>query len=345
MQISIADLAQMVQGTFEGDGTQMLNTIAKIQEGTTGALSFFANPKYENHIYTTQSSAVLVNKTFVPSKAYNTVLIRVEDAYATFTNLLEQYGNTAIHLTGIEQMSFIDETAVVGENAYVGAFTYISKNVKVGENTKLFPHVFLGANVKVGKNCIFYSGVKIYHDCIIGDNCILHSGTVIGGDGFGFSLLPDGSYKKIPQIGNVIMESDVEIGANCTIDRATMGSTHIRKGVKFDNLIQIAHNAEVGDHTVIAGQAGVAGSTKIGRYNVIGGQAAFAGHLTIADYNQFGGQCGVVGSIKEENGKWFGTPVLGVRDALRSASLFKRLPELLIRIDTLEKEIKSLKKE
>jgi UDP-3-O-[3-hydroxymyristoyl] glucosamine N-acyltransferase len=226
---------------------------------------------------------------------------------------------------------------------YVGAFAYISKGAQIGAKSKIYPQVFVGANVKIGANCIIYPGVKIYHDCVIGDNCIIHASTVIGSDGFGFAPLPDRSYKKIPQTGNVVIENDVEIGSNTSIDRATMGSTIIRKGVKLDNLIQIAHNVEVGEHCVLAGQAGVAGSSKLGKYLVIGGQVAIAGHLQIANGNQFGGQSGVNATIKDENKKWFGTPVQELRDALRVSAVTRRLPELLNRIEALEKELNAIK--
>jgi UDP-3-O-[3-hydroxymyristoyl] glucosamine N-acyltransferase len=242
-------------------------------------------------------------------------------------------------------MSFIDPTAQVSEEVYVGSFAYVSKGAQIGKQSKIYPHVFVGANVKIGANCILYSGVKIYHDCVIGDNCIIHASSVIGSDGFGFAPLPDRSYKKIPQTGNVIIEDDVEIGSNVSVDRATMGSTILRKGVKLDNLVQIAHNVEVGEHSVMAGQSGIAGSTKLGKYMVVGGQVAISGHLQIANGNQFGGQSGVNANIKEENKKWFGTPVLELRDSLRTSAIMRKLPELLSRIDALEKELAQLKKE
>jgi len=345
MQISVQELAHLLSGTVEGDASALLNSVSKIEEGKTGTLSFLANPKYEAHLYTTGSTAVLVSKTFTATQQVATTLIRVEDPYAAFTFLLEKFSNPAAQLSGIEEMSFVDPSAQLGKDSYVGAFAYISKNVEVGENAKIFPHVFLGANVKIGKNCTLFSGVKIYHECIIGDNCIIHSGTVVGADGFGFAPMADRSYKKIPQTGNVIIESDVEIGSNCSIDRATMGSTIIRKGAKLDNLIQVAHNVEIGEHNVLAGQAGVAGSTKLGKYVVVGGQVAIAGHLQIADGNQFGGQAGVQASIKEEDKKWFGTPAMEVRDSLRASAIHRRLPELLSRIEALEKELKNLKSE
>jgi UDP-3-O-[3-hydroxymyristoyl] glucosamine N-acyltransferase len=345
MQISVAELAQLLGGTVEGDASGLLNTVAKIEEGFSGALSFLANPKYEEFLYQTQSTAVLVSREFKSTKPYTATLIRVDDPYAAFTYLLEKFSNPAAQLSGVDAMTFVHPKAQMGEHVYLGAFSYVGDGAEVGDNCRIFPQVFIGANVKVGKNCLIYPGVKIYHDCVIGDNCIIHSGTVIGSDGFGFAPLADRSYKKIPQTGNVVIEDEVEIGSNCSIDRATMGSTYVRKGVKLDNLIQVAHNVEVGEHTVMAAQSGLAGSTKIGKYVVIGGQVAIAGHLNIADGNQFGGQTGVMGSIKEENKKWFGTPPLEVRDSLRASAVYRRLPEILKRLEDMEKELKTLKGE
>lgn len=344
MQITAQELATLLGGEVDGEGSIALHTVAKIEEGSKGALSFLANPKYEEYLYHTQSSAVLVKKDFKAQRAFTTCLIRVDDPYASFTFLLEKFSNPSAQLSGLEPMSFIDASAKLGDNVYVGAFAYISKDAVIGDNTKIYPQVFVGAKVKIGSNCLIYPGVKIYHECVIGDNCIIHASSVIGSDGFGFAPLPDRSYKKIPQTGNVIIEDDVEIGSNCSIDRATMGSTIIRKGVKLDNLIQIAHNVEVGEHSVMAGQAGVAGSTKLGKYMVVGGQVAISGHLQIANGNQFGGQSGVNTHIKEENKKWFGTPVLELRDALRAGAVTRRLPELLSRIEALEKELAAIKK-
>lgn len=345
MEISITELAALLNGTVEGNGSLMLHTVSKIEEGKEGSLSFLANPKYEEHIYDTNSTAVLVSRNFVANKSVQTVLIRVDDPYAAFTFLLEKFSNPSSQMSGIEEMSYVDGSASLGANVYVGAFAYISKGAKVGNKTKIYPQVFIGENVQIGSNCIIYPGVKIYHECVVGDNCIIHASSVIGSDGFGFAPLADRSYKKIPQTGNVVIEDDVEIGSNCSIDRATMGSTYIRKGTKLDNLIQVAHNVEIGEHCVLAGQAGVAGSTKLGKYIVIGGQVAIAGHLQIANGNQFGGQAGVLGNITDEDKKWFGTPVMEVRDSLRSSAVIRRLPELMSRIDALEKELKKIKNE
>lgn len=345
MKISINELAQLLNGKVEGDGTQMVHTVCKIEEGFAGALSFLANTKYEEFIYTTQATAVLVNKEFTPSKLVQTNLIRVENAYEAFTYLLEKFSSPSQSLQGIEANTFVDPSAVLGKEVYLGAFSYVSKNVVVGDHSKIYPQVFLGADVKIGKNCILYPGVKIYYGCEIGDNCIIHAGTIIGSDGFGFAPLPDRSYKKIPQTGNVVIENNVEIGANCAIDRATMGTTRIQEGAKLDNLIQIAHNVVVGKHSVMAGQSGIAGSTKLGSYCIVGGQVAFVGHITIADGSQFGGQSGVLGSIKEPDGKWFGSPAFEVRDYLKSTAIFRKLPELQKRLTALENELKLLKGE
>ncbi|MFY8020964.1 MAG: UDP-3-O-(3-hydroxymyristoyl)glucosamine N-acyltransferase [Bacteroidia bacterium] len=340
MQITAGELSQLLNGTIEGDANVKIHTVAKIEEGTTGALSFLANPKYEPFIYETGSSAVLVNADFKPSQPVKTTLIRVENAYSSFTFLLEKFGNPSHQLKGIESGSMISDKAKIGVDVYVGGLSYISEKAEVGDYTKIYPQVFIGIGSKIGKNCILYPGVKIYHDCVIGDNCIIHAGAVIGSDGFGFAPQADKSYKKIPQTGNVIIENDVEIGANTTVDRATMGSTIIRQGVKLDNLVQIAHNVEVGKHTVMAAQSGIAGSSKIGTAVVIGGQVAISGHIEIADGNQIGGQSGIIASIKENDKKWFGTPALEYKESLRSLAVHRKLPELLKRIETLEKALK-----
>jgi len=345
MQISVKELSKLLNGEVVGDENALLNTVAKIEEGKPGALSFLANPKYESFIYETQSTAVLVNKTFTPTAPVHTTLIKVGDAYAAFTFLLEQFAGAGKQPGGIHATAVVESSAKVDASAFIGAQVYVGNHAEVGANAQIHPQVFIGKGVKIGNNVVLHAGVKIYHDCVIGDDCIIHAGAVIGSDGFGFAPLPDRSYKKIPQTGNVIIESNVEIGANTTIDRATMGSTIIRKGVKLDNLIQIAHNVEIGEHTVIAAQTGIAGSTKIGRYCVVGGQVGFAGHITIADGSQFGAQSGVNASIKEENGKWFGSPVLEIKQAFKSAAIFRVLPELDKRIYQLEKSNKDLNKQ
>lgn len=343
MQVSVKELSKLLNGEVIGDENALLHTVAKIEEGKAGALSFLANPKYEPHLYTTQSTAVLVNRTFVPSDSVSTTLIKVDDAYQAFTFLLEQFANIGKGTPGVASSAVVESSAKVPNSTFVGAQTYIGAEAVVGENCQIHPQVYIGAGVTIGNNVTIFPGVKIYHLCSIGDNCVLHSGTVIGSDGFGFAPLPDRSYKKIPQIGNVIIESDVEIGANCTVDRATMGSTIIRKGVKLDNLVQVAHNVEIGEHTVIASQSGIAGSTKIGKYCVIGGQVGFAGHITIADGSQFGAQSGVAGNITTTNGRWFGSPAIELRQALKSGVVYRNLPELEKRVQELEKLLQEKK--
>jgi UDP-3-O-[3-hydroxymyristoyl] glucosamine N-acyltransferase len=340
MQISVSELSALLQGEVVGDGSALLSKVAKIEEGEQGALSFLANTKYESFLYTTKSTAVLVNRSFTPTAPVSVTLIKVDDAYSSFTYLLEQFSNISLQKHGIDPTAMVHPQAVVGANTYLGAYTVIEAGATVGEGCKFFPQVYVGDRVTIGKNTILYPGVKVYHDCVIGDNCIIHAGTVIGGDGFGFAPQADRSYKKIPQTGNVVVENNVEIGSNSTIDRATLGSTYIRAGAKLDNLVMVGHNAEIGEHTVIAGQSGIAGSTKIGKYCVVGGQVGFAGHLTIADGSQFGAQSGVNSSIKQENGKWFGTPAFGYNDVLRSHLGFRKLPELEKRILELEKLLK-----
>jgi UDP-3-O-[3-hydroxymyristoyl] glucosamine N-acyltransferase len=345
MQITVAEIGKLLQGEVVGNGEALLNKVAKIEEGEPGALSFLANPKYEAHIYETRSTAVLVNRTFEPSAPVTAVLIKVDDAYGAFTYLLEQFSNMSLMArAGIHESAIVAKSAQIGQGVYLGALSCVEEGVSIGDNAKIFPQVYLGDRVTVGKNVVIYQGAKIYNDCVIGDNCIIHAGVVIGSDGFGFAPLADKSYKKIPQIGNVVIENDVEIGGNTVIDRATMGSTVIRKGVKIDNLVQIAHNVEVGEHTVIASQTGIAGSTKIGKYCVIGGQVGFAGHITIADGSQFGAQTGVPSSIKEPDGKWFGSPAFEYKEVLKSSVVFKKLPALEKRIQQLEQTIKDLQK-
>ena len=339
MQISVAQLAQLLNGTVVGNPDILLHTVAKIEEGKEGALSFLANMKYESHLYDTKSSAVLINNDFVPTQVVKTTLIKVENAYASFTLLLKQFAAHANKKEGIEEGSVINKSSELGTNIYVGSLAYIAKGVKIGNNTQIYPTSYIGDNVKIGENCILYAGVKIYNDCEIGNNVIIHAGTVIGSDGFGFAPLADRSYKKIPQIGNVIIEDDVEIGANCAIDRATMGSTIIRKGVKLDNLNQVAHNVEIGEHTVMAGQSAIAGSTKIGRYCILAGQVGIAGHLTIAEGSVLGAKSGVNSSIKKENQKWFGAPAFEYADSLKSSIIFKKLPQLYKTVSELEKKI------
>jgi len=295
--------------------------------------------KYESHIYNTKSSAVLVNNDFIPTDEIKTTLIKVENAYASFTLLLEQFAAYANKKEGIEEGSVINKSAELGTNLYIGALAYIAKGVKIGNNTQIYPTSYIGDNVIIGDNCIIYAGVKIYNDCIIGNNVIIHSGTVIGSDGFGFAPLADGSYKTIPQIGNVILEDHVDVGANTVIDCATMGSTIIRKGVKLDNLIQIAHNVEIGKNTVIASQSGVSGSSKLGENCVIGGQVGIVGHIEVASRTSIGAQSGISRPINEEGKSYFGTPAFELKQNLRTYSVYRKLPDLLKRIEELEEKV------
>jgi UDP-3-O-[3-hydroxymyristoyl] glucosamine N-acyltransferase len=342
MEFRVTDIAAFLNGEITGNEDVKIFSVSKIEEGKPGTLAFLSNMKYEHFIYTTNASVVLVNKSFVPKAEIKATIIKVDDAYQAFASLLELYIQAkSQQKTGIEQPSFIDETATIGENIYVGAFAYIGKKARIGNNSKIYPQTFIGENVFIGEDCIIYPGVKIYDDCIIGNRCILHAGSVIGSDGFGFAPQNDSTYKKIPQIGNVLLEDDVEIGANTTIDCGTMESTIIRKGVKIDNLVQVAHNCEVGENTVIAAQTGMAGSTKVGRNCRFGGQVGLAGHLTIGDNVQLGAQAGVANSVKEGETLLL-TPAFPVKDAIKASIIFKKLPELRDEVIQLKKEIKLL---
>ncbi len=344
MEFKAKDIAAFLNGEIEGDENVKVSHVSKIEEGEPGSLAFLANPKYENYIYSTKASVVLINKSFVPKSTIRATLIKVDDAYQAFASLLDLYVKAkSMSKTGIEQPSFIHDEASVERGIYVGAFSYISKNAKIGKDVKLFPQTFVGENVIIGDNCILYPGVKIYDNCIIGKECIIHSGVVVGSDGFGFAQQNDGTYKKIPQIGNVIIEDNVEIGANTTIDCGTMGSTIIRKGAKIDNLIQVAHNCEIGENTVIAAQSGLAGSTKIGSGCKIAGQVGFAGHLTIGNNVNVGAQSGVSKSVKD-NETIFGSPAIPLKDQIKAFSIFKNLPQLRNEVIQLQREIKEIKK-
>src|SRR6476469_3101814 len=302
MQFTAAQIAMIVNGKVEGDSAAVVNSFGKIEEAKQGHLSFLANPKYEDFLYQTQASVVILANKYELKQTINATIVRVEDAYSAFATLLHKYQELKTQaLTGVEQPSHVASSAKVGENVYIAAFAYISENAVIGNNVKIFPNVFIGANVKVDDNTILHAGVKIYHECVIGKNVTVHAGSVIGGDGFGFAPQADGTYKKVPQIGNVVIEDYVEVGANATIDRATIGSTLIKRGAKLDNLIQIAHNVEVGNNTVIAAQAGVSGSTKLGSNVLIGGQAGIVGHISIADGSRINAQSGVSKSIKSPN--------------------------------------------
>ncbi len=344
MNFTANDIAEFLNGEVDGDGAVSVNNVSRIEEGKPGTLSFLANPKYAHYIYETKSSIVLVNKDFVADKEIAATLIRVEDAYQALAQLLEMYEQSKPQHVGIEQPSFVSKTAQVGEQVYIGAFAYVGSNVKLGKNVKLYPHVYIGDNVTIGDNTILNSGVKVYQNCQIGAECIFHSGVVIGGDGFGFAPSSANDYKKVPQVGNVIIEDHVEIGANTCVDRATMGSTIIRKGVKLDNLIQVAHNVEIDENTVIAAQTGIAGSSKVGKNCMIGGQVGLSGHLSIADEVKIAAQSGIGRNIKKEGIVLQGSPAFDFGPYQKSYVLFKNLPKMREQIMTLEKELKELKK-
>lgn len=344
MEFNAVTIAGFLKGDIEGNPETKVDTIAKIEEGHEGALSFLANPKYEHYIYTTKSSIVLVNKSFVPSRKIGATLIKVDNAYESFASLLHMVDQARPRKTGIHPTAVIESTAKIGSDVYIGPYAYIGENAFIGDKCAIYPHVYVGDNTKIGSNSILNPGVKVYHECIIGKGCIIHAGSVIGSDGFGFAPQSETEYMKIPQLGNVVLEDNVEIGANVTIDRATMGSTVIHKGVKLDNLIQIGHNVEVGENTVIAAQSGISGSTKLGKNCMIGGQVGFAGHLKIANGTRIGAQAGIMSEIKEENTAIIGYPAIDLRNFMKSSVLFKRLPEMKVKIDTLEKDVESLKK-
>lgn len=343
MQFTAQELGLMLNGTVEGDPLVAVNQLGKIEEAQAGSLSFLANPKYEQYLYTTNASVVIINNDQVLAGPVRSTLIRVENAYVAISILLEKYNTAKLHKTGIEQPSFIHPSATLGENVYVGAFAYIGPNVKIGDNSKIYPQCFIADDVIIGNNVTLFAGVKVYFDCKISDNVIIHSGTIIGGDGFGFAPAGDGTYNKVAQIGNVIIEDDVEIGANTTVDRATMGSTIIRKGVKLDNLVQVAHNVEIGANTVVAAQTGISGSAKVGENCIIGGQAGIVGHISIAKGSQIQAKSGISHSIVDEGKKWAGAPAVSFSANMRSLIVINRLPELEKKINELEKIITELR--
>ena len=342
MTFSASQIAAIIQGTIEGDADASVNSFGKIEEAQPGQLSFLANPKYEEYLYTTRASVVLINQAFALKKPVQSTLIRVADAYSAFAQLLTRYQEiVAGKKEGIQQPSYVSASARYGKDVYIGAFAYIGENVVIGNNSKIFPGVYVGDHVKIGDDCTLYPGVRVYHHCQLGNQVIIHSGTVIGSDGFGFAPQADGSFSKIPQIGNVVLEDGVEVGANTTIDRATIGSTIIRAGAKLDNLIQVAHNVEIGPSTVIAAQTGISGSTKIGRSVMIGGQAGIVGHIQIGDKARINAQSGVSKSI--EPGKTVtGTPAYDFTASLRSQAVSRKLPELEKRIQQLEELVRKL---
>lgn len=343
MEFSAAQIAALLGGTVEGNETTTVSNLSKIEEGLPGTLSFLANPKYTNYIYDTNASIVIVNKTLTLEKPVKPgcTLIRVEDSYASFAKLLEMYEQVKGEKKGIEQPSFISDNATYGKDCYIGAFAYIGQNVKLGDHVKVYPHVYIGDNCTVGDNTVLFSGVKIYHDCHLGANVVVHSSTVIGSDGFGFAPQDGKEFAKVPQIGNVVIEDNIEIGSNCSIDRATLGSTILRKGVKLDNLVQIAHNVEIGENTVIAGLSGVAGSTKVGKNCMIAAQVGVVGHIKIADGVKIAGQAGVGNSIEKENEIVQGSPAFSLGDFRRSYVLFRNLPKLNDKLKDLERKLGS----
>lgn len=338
MIFTASQIAGILEGEVEGNPEIAVHKLAKIEEGEKGSLTFLANPKYTPYIYTTKASITIVNKDFTPDQQIATTLIKVEDAYESFSKLLEYYDQAKNIKTGIEEPNFISESSSYGEGLYLGAFAYVGKNVVMGKNVKIYPNAYVGDNVTLADNVTIFAGAKVYSETVIGNNCVIQSGAIIGADGFGFAPSKDGTFNKIPQTGNVILEDDVDVGAGTTIDRATMGSTILRKGVKLDNQIQIAHNVEIGEHTVIAAQTGVAGSTKIGKSCMIGGQVGIVGHITIGDNVRIQAQAGIGRSVKD-NEILQGSPALNYGDYNKSYVHFKNLPKIVNQIHQLDKKI------
>ncbi len=342
MKFTAKQIAEYLQGEVEGDINASVQTFAKIEEGMEGAISFLANAKYEHYIYETKSTIVLVNRDFKPEHPITATLIRVDNAYESIARLLTLYQQTVAKRTGIHPTACVAESAVVGEGCYIGPFAYIGEQVTVGNGTQIYAHAVIEERAKIGCDCIVYPNVSVYHDCVIGDRVILHSGCVIGADGFGFAPSATG-YEKIPQIGIVTVEDDVEIGANSCVDRSTMGSTYVRKGVKLDNLVQVAHNCEIGSHTVFSAQVGVAGSTKIGQWCMFGGQVGIAGHAVIGDKVYAGAQAGIAGSIRKGNAVVQGSPAIDAKNFQRSSVVYKKLPEIYTDFYRLKDEVEELK--
>lgn len=342
MKFTANQIAEILEGEVVGDENAEVNKLSKIEEGENGSLTFLSNPKYTEYIYTTKASIAIVNKSFTPEKEIQTTLIKVPDAYKAFSKLLEFYNQVKMNKSGIESPSHISESSTIGDNLYLGAFAYISNNVSIGNNVKIYPNVYIDDNVKIGNNTVVFAGAKIMSDTIIGENCVINAGAIIGADGFGFAPNEEGVYSKVPQIGNVVIEDNVDVGAATTIDRATLGSTIIRKGVKLDNQIQVAHNVEIGKNTVIASQTGIAGSSKIGENCMLGGQVGVAGHLTIGNNVRIQAQAGIGKNIKD-NDVIQGSPAFGYSDWNRSYVYFKNLPNLANKINQLEKELKAIK--
>jgi UDP-3-O-[3-hydroxymyristoyl] glucosamine N-acyltransferase len=338
MKFTAAQIAGILDGIVEGDENVEVSRLSKIEEGTKGSLTFLSNPKYTQYIYSTEASITIVNKDFISENHISSTLIRVQNAYKSFSKLLDYYNQVKMNKVGIEQPVFVSESAKHGENIYIGAFAYIGENVKIGDNVKIYPNAYIGDNVVLGNNVVVFAGAKIYSECIVGNNCIIHSGVILGADGFGFTPNDKGEFIKVPQTGNVVLEADVDIGAGTTIDRATLGSTIIRKGVKLDNQIQIAHNVEIGENTVIAAQTGIAGSTKIGKNCMIGGQVGIVGHITIGDNVRIQAQSGIGRNVKD-NETLQGSPALNYGDYNKSYVHFKNFPKIVDRLNSIEKDL------
>jgi len=337
MIFTASQIAGILEGDVEGNPEIAVHKLAKIEEGEKGALTFLANPKYTSFIYTTKASITIVNRDFVPDHHLETTLIKVDDAYKSFSKLLEYYNQVKNNKVGIEEPVFSADSATYGKDFYLGAFSYLGNNVKIGDNVKIYPNVYIGDNVTIGNNVVIFAGAKIYSETLIGNNCVVHSGVVLGADGFGFAPSENGEYIAVPQIGNVVLEDNVDIGAGTTIDRATLGSTILRKGVKLDNQIQIAHNVEIGEHTVIAAQTGIAGSTKIGKYCKIGGQVGIVGHIIIGDRVKIQAQSGIGRNVKDDE-ILQGSPALNYGDYNKSYVHFKNLPKIINRLEHIEKK-------
>ncbi|SIQ47180.1 UDP-3-O-(3-hydroxymyristoyl)glucosamine N-acyltransferase [Pontibacter lucknowensis] len=339
MEFTIQQIADLLKGEVEGDSTVKVSTLAKIEEAQTGALAFLSNLKYEPYLYTTGASAVIVSDKLELKKPVSASLIRVSDPYSSFSTLLAYYQQAVLaSKVGVEEPCFIGVGSEIGEGHYRGAFSYIGNNCKIGQNVRIYPQVYIGDNVTIGDNTTLFAGVKLYANTVVGANCTLHAGVVLGSDGFGFAPQPDGTYKNVPQIGNVVLEDDVNIGANTTIDCATMGSTIVRKGTKIDNLVQVAHNVEIGQHTVIASQTGISGSTKVGNNCVIAGQVGIVGHISIADKTTIGAQSGVSKSVKESGTIIQGSPAFDYKQNLKAITVFRKLPELQRVLDELKEK-------
>lgn len=344
MEFTAKQIAGFIQGKVEGDENTTVHTFCKIEEGRPGSISFLSNPKYTHYLYNTEASIVLINDDLVLEEPVKTTLIRVENAYECVAKLLQMYAAAQPKKTGIDPLAFISPNAKIGENCYIGAFAYIGNYVEIGDGSQIYPHVYVGDGVKIGEKALLYPNVTIYHGCRLGKNVTIHAGSVIGADGFGFAPTPEG-YDKIPQIGIVTIEDNVEIGANTCVDRSTMGSTTIHKGVKLDNLIQVAHNVEIGANTVMASQCGIAGSTKVGEWCMFGGQVGMAGHISIANHTNVGAQAGITGSVRKEGTTIIGSPAWDAKGFMKSAAVFRRLPDIYQQIDELKKEIEMLKQQ